>query len=128
MNVIAFSRRVGLSTHTLRYYEKIGLLRNVRRRPNGHREFSERDAEAVAFILRLKETGMPLEQMIRYAELRAAGDATLRERQVMLREHAQTVAANIKAQQQHLTKLREKVAIYDDLIEAAENIPVSENA
>ncbi|WP_097459356.1 MerR family transcriptional regulator [Mangrovitalea sediminis] len=120
MNVAEFSRRVGLSTYTLRYYEKIGLLGDVRRRPNGHRDFTERDLASIAFILRLKETGMSLEQMIHYANLRAAGAETLRERQQMMRDHARAVEANIAVQQQHLEKLREKVVIYDALIEEAE--------
>ncbi|MFX8289558.1 MerR family transcriptional regulator, partial [Acinetobacter baumannii] len=66
MNVQTFAKQVGLSAHTLRYYEKIGLLTSVKRRTNGHRYFDEADVRWISFILRLKETGMALTDMVQY--------------------------------------------------------------
>ena len=60
MNMSEFSGVVGLSSYTLRYYEKIGLLRHVKRSRSGHRVYSDRDVDWVNFIKRLKDTGMPL--------------------------------------------------------------------
>ena len=73
MNIKEFSQLVGLSAHTLRYYEKIGLLRNVLRSPSGHRAYTPRDIEWISFVIRLKETGMPLEEILDYAKLRKLG-------------------------------------------------------
>ena len=116
MNIAEFARRCGLSAHTLRYYERIGLLGRVTRAANGHRRFGERDVEWVAFLHRLRATGMGIQEMQRYAALRARGDATLAERQTMLRVHADRLAADLRAQQAHLRVVREKIGIYDSLI------------
>ena len=119
MNIAEFARRCGLSAHTLRYYERIGLLGRVTRAANGHRRFGERDVEWVAFLHRLRATGMGIQGMQRYAALRARGDATLAERQTMLRDHANRLAAALRAQQAHLRVVREKIGIYDGLIREA---------
>jgi DNA-binding transcriptional MerR regulator len=119
MNIAEFARRCGLSAHTLRYYERIGLLGRVTRAANGHRRFGERDVEWVAFLHRLRATGMGIQEMQRYAALRARGDATLAERQAMLRDHADRLAAELRAQQAHLRVVREQIGIYDGLIREA---------
>ncbi len=118
MNIAAFAARCGLSAHTLRYYERIGLLGRVTRQANGHRSFGPRDVEWVAFLQRLRATGMGIQEMQRYAELRARGDSTLAERQAMLARHADQLAATLRTQQAHLRAVRQKIAIYDALIEA----------
>lgn len=117
MNIAEFARRCGLSAHTLRYYERIGLLGSVTREANGHRRFGPRDLEWVEFLHRLRSTGMGVSEMLRYAELRERGDSTLAERQAMLVQHADALAASLRAQQAHLRAVRQKIAIYDGLIE-----------
>ena len=117
MNIAEFARRCGLTPHTLRYYERIGLLGSVTRQANGHRSFGPRDVEWVEFLHRLRSTGMGISEMLRYAELRARGDATLAERQAMLVQHADQLAATLRAQQAHLKAVRQKIAIYTDLID-----------
>jgi len=117
MNVREFSKCVGISPHTIRYYEKIGLLRDVQRLPNGHRYFSDKDIQWIGFIQRLKATGMPLDQIHQYAELRAQGDSTLLARQKLLETHAHTLKENLAKQQYHLDKLNEKIAFYQSAID-----------
>lgn len=112
MNIATFAKQVGLSAHTIRYYEKIGLLSHVQRLANGHRHFTEKDIEWVKFIQRLKETDMPLKQIQQYADLRSQGDVTLAARQMLLEAHAKTLHDKLKTQQQHLNKLNEKIAFY----------------
>lgn len=112
MNVKQFAERVGLSPHTIRYYDKLGLLGEVRRRPNGHRYFSERDLEWIGFVHRLRDTAMPVEQMLEYARLRAEGDTTMAARQAVLECHAEALDAHIRQQQAHLDNLTRKIAWY----------------
>lgn len=112
MNIGEFSNRAGISPHTLRYYERIGLLRHIRRLANGHRDFSEKDLHWIAFVQRLRDTGMPLEQIHRYADLREAGDSTLVERQQLLEDHARKLRDSLAQQQRHLDNLEEKIAFY----------------
>ncbi|PXF28919.1 MerR family transcriptional regulator [Pokkaliibacter plantistimulans] len=114
MNIQTFAEQCGVSAHTLRYYEKIGLLQ-VRRNRSGHRQFTERDRDWLGFISRLKQTGMPLQQICHYAQLRAEGDSTLAERQALLEQHAEAVAARIAQEQQHLLRLEEKIRYYQQL-------------
>ena len=92
MNIGQFAVLTGLSAHTLRYYEKIGLLQSVVRNASGHRDYAEKEAQWIEFINRLKETGMPLKQILTYAELRAQGDTTAGQRQQLLEQHAAQLA------------------------------------
>jgi DNA-binding transcriptional MerR regulator len=119
MNIAEFAKRCGLSAHTLRYYERIGLLGSVTRQANGHRMFGPRDVAWVEFLHRLRSTGMGISEMLRYAELRARGDDTLAERKAMLERHADALAASLRAQQAHLRVVRQKIAIYEGLIDEA---------
>ena len=116
MNVQEFAARVGLNPHTVRYYEKLGLLIKVRRDANGHRRFSEQDIAWLEFILRLKNTGMSLADIHRYAQLRAAGDGTLPERKTMLETHASQLHQQLILQQEHLARVQEKIVYYDNQI------------
>ncbi|MDO8651909.1 MAG: MerR family transcriptional regulator [Undibacterium sp.] len=116
MNVQEFAARVGLSPHTVRYYEKLGLLIKVRRDANGHRRFSEQDIAWLEFILRLKNTGMSLADIHRYAQLRAAGDGTLSERKTMMEIHARQLHQQLILQQEHLARVQEKIVYYDNQI------------
>jgi len=117
VNIAEFAKRCGLNAHTLRYYERIGLLGQVTRQANGHRTFGPRDVEWVEFLHRLRSTGMGIAEMLRYAELRAQGNSTLAERKAMLEQHAETIAAALRAQQAHLKVVRQKIVIYEGLVE-----------
>ena len=88
MNIKEFSKISGMSAHTLRYYEKIGIFQEIKRNYSGHREFSENDILWAEFINRLKETGMPLEQIKKYAVLRKQGEQTADARMKLLINHA----------------------------------------
>ena len=102
----------GFSLDTLRYYERIGLLDDIDRAPSGHRRFCEEDLEWLGVLRCLRDTGMPIATMRRYAELSRGGDETMCERLELLRAHAieveQTVE-RLRAQQSHLA---EKIAWY----------------
>ncbi len=107
----------GLSAHTLRYYERIGLLDSVERRGNGHRVFRAADMAWLAFLLRLRETGMPIAQMQRYAQLRRLGDTleSVSERHRLLESHAEALEAELRARAETLAVLRDKLVIYDGI-------------
>ncbi|MBS9723506.1 MerR family transcriptional regulator [Stutzerimonas stutzeri] len=112
LSIRQFAARTGLSADTLRYYEKIGLLRQVARDASGFRVYGPRDLEWIGFILRLKDTGMALDDIIRYAELRECGDTTLAARQALLEEHATRLQERIQRDHDHLDALRAKIALY----------------
>jgi DNA-binding transcriptional MerR regulator len=102
----------GFTLDTLRYYERIGLLDDIDRAPSGHRRFRDEDLEWLGMLRCLRETGMPIAQMRRYAELARCGDATLAARLDLLTEHdaqVQDRIAVLRAQHEHL---REKIDWY----------------
>jgi DNA-binding transcriptional MerR regulator len=114
MTIKEFSALIGVSAHTLRYYEKIGLLRHIVRNNSGHRIYTNRDAEWLRFILRLKDTGMPLENILQYAELRAQGPSTTHLRQMLLEKHRKQLRQHIQRQTSHLTMLEDKIQLYKE--------------
>ena len=106
-----FSKLTGLTGPTLRYYEQEGLL-SVQRDAAGRRIYTEQDVEWLHFIKRLKETGMPIREIRRYAQLRYQGNSTMQERLAMLEEHHQNVLAEQQKLAENLRKLEEKLAFY----------------
>lgn len=78
------AKLTNISSHTLRYYERIGLILDIDRSSSGHRRYSDFDLEWISFLKQLKRTGMPLEQMKKFAELRRLGDCTARQRRKIL--------------------------------------------
>lgn len=106
-----FSKRTGLGIHTLRYYEHENLI-SPKRNSSNRRRYSDEDLAWVAFIRRLKDTAMPIQEIKRYAALRAAGDSTLNERLEMLLLHRQVLKENIAQLQAHQIRLDAKIDFY----------------
>jgi DNA-binding transcriptional MerR regulator len=102
----------GFSLDTLRYYERIGLLDDIDRAPSGHRRFRDDDLEWLGVLRCLRETGMPIAQMRRYAELTRRGKATMAERLSLLTEHDRQVQERVALLQAQHNHLREKIDWY----------------
>jgi DNA-binding transcriptional MerR regulator len=112
MTIQEAAQRSGLSAHTLRYYERIGLIHSVGRNLSGHRDYAEGDLQWLEFLTKLRTTGMSIADMCRYAELRRMGAHTSRERQSMLERHREQVRARIAELSQDLKVLDHKINIY----------------
>lgn len=106
----------GLSEHTLRYYERVGLIHAIGRAPNGHRRYSPDDIGWIDFLNKLRATGMSIQQMQRYAELQRQGDETLAERVGMLRAHRQQVEERLDELREHLMLISHKIEYYTEHI------------
>ncbi len=115
------SRKTGLSTHTLRYYEKEGLITGVERTSGGFRQYTDEDLEALGLICCLKKTGMPLQGITRFVQLTHEGDQTLRERVELLREHREDVIARMDEMQRYLEKVTWKLNYFSEKLRAYEN-------
>lgn len=111
------SRLTGLSTHTLRFYEGEGILKPAGRAANGHRRYHPEDILWVEFILRLKVTGMPLDEIKQYAALRALGNTTLQRRLTMLKLHRERLVAKIAELSTCACALDDKISMYRKLID-----------
>jgi DNA-binding transcriptional MerR regulator len=101
-----------MTAHTLRYYERVGLIQPVGRAHNGHRRYSESDEAWIHFLHCMRATNMPIREMQRYAELRELGDSTSLERRKILEDHQADIAAQIVELQQAHALLTHKIANY----------------
>ena len=104
-----------LSTHTLRYYERIGLLTRIERASSGHRRYSSTDIDWIHFLTRLRATGMPIRDMQQFAELRRQGDRTFAQRRQLLEHHQSHIHQRIDELTQNLTVIQEKIQRYKEL-------------
>jgi DNA-binding transcriptional MerR regulator len=112
LSIEEVARRTGLTAHTLRYYERIGLIAPVGRAAGGQRRYAASDMAWIEFLLRLRTTHMPIGKMQAFAELRGAGDSTVPDRRQMLEEHLTEVLAEIEAMRQSADALQAKIAHY----------------
>ncbi len=101
-----------MTAHTLRYYERVGLIQPVGRAHNGHRRYSEADEAWIHFLHCMRATNMPIREMQRYAELRELGDSTSLDRRKILEDHQAAIAAQIVELQQAHALLTHKIANY----------------
>ncbi len=106
----------GLSAHTLRYYERVGLLAPVGRNGSGHRRYRVADLELIAFLMKLRATGMPIREVRRYAELMSAGEATHAERLALLEAHRNAVLAGLETTTRNLELIDWKIRVYKEKI------------
>ena len=115
LTISEVAARTGLSAHTLRYYERIGLLDPVARASGLQRRYGVADLAWLGFVQRLRATGMSIRDMQRFAELRRAGPSTVRARRELLEVHRDEVVERIEELQRDLQTLTEKIAHYDAL-------------
>ena len=104
--------RCGMTTRTLRYYARVGLIQPVGRARNGHRRYSDADEAWLNFLHCMRATNMPIREMQRYAALRERGDDTSLDRRKILEEHRATIAAQIVALEKAHALLNHKIENY----------------
>lgn len=115
LSITDVAKRTGLSAHTLRYYERAGLIAPVGRAPGGQRRYAAADLDWIGFLLRLRDTRMPIGQMQVFARLRSQGDSTAPARRALLAKHLAEVQASIQAMQHAVQVLQKKVEHYQHL-------------
>ena len=120
LTIAEAAERTGLTAHTLRYYERDGLMRTpVRRSASGHRAYDEADLAWVTLISKLRATGMPIRDVKRYADLVRAGAGNEDERLELLRAHRERVLRQLDEVRDHLSAIDHKVELYERLTSSA---------
>lgn len=109
------ARQTGVSVHTLRYYERVGLLNPVNRATNGHRRYSAEDVAGIKFFTRLRTTGMPIRQMQKYAALVREGSHTHPARLELLLAHQAKVETQLKELEEDLQIIKKKIVYYKEI-------------
>jgi DNA-binding transcriptional MerR regulator len=103
---------VGVSPHTIRYYERAGLLTPIDRNGSGHRRFTEQDIAWLVTCTRLRATGMPIRRIREYAELVVAGDGNEAARLEILEAHRREVIERMRETEHNLEAIDRKIELY----------------
>ncbi|GAA0962965.1 MerR family transcriptional regulator [Actinocorallia libanotica] len=110
--------RTGLSVHTLRFYEREGVMVNpVRRDAGGRRVYSEDDVGWLTLCTILRASDMPLPVLREYMELIRQGEGNEEERLALLHRHRRDVVARIRRLTECLDLVDHKVGVYEDIID-----------
>jgi DNA-binding transcriptional MerR regulator len=121
LTIAEVAERTGLTRHTLRYYERDGLMLDVGRAGSGHRRYSERDLGWIELITKLRATGMPIREVRRYAELVRAGDGNEDGRLALLRAHRERVRVQLDTMAAYLDAIDMKISYYAAAVGACES-------
>ena len=116
MKIMEVSERSGISSDTLRYYERIGLIPPVNRNGSGIRDYSELDVRRVEFIKCMKSAGLPIEVLIEYFKLIQQGDKTIAARKEILKEQRDLLVARMAEMQETLDLLNYKIKVYENAV------------
>ncbi|MDH2427570.1 MerR family transcriptional regulator [Sphaerisporangium sp. TRM90804] len=114
------AEETGFSLDTLRYYERIGLLEPVERNAAGQRRFSEEDVGWLGMVRCLRDTGMPIAAMLRFAQLVRSGDHTVADRIGVLESHDAAIEAQITLLRERQRAIQRKIQYYRDVQAVAE--------
>jgi DNA-binding transcriptional MerR regulator len=113
LSIAEAARRTGVSVHTLRYYERAGLVVTaVDRTAGGRRRYHQLDLDWIVICTRLRATGMPIRTIRRYAELVSAGPGNEQERLALLEAHRAEVTARLARTRENLKLIDHKIDVY----------------
>ncbi len=116
MKIGEVSEKYDISSDTLRYYERIGLIQPVNRSESGIRDYDEIDIRRVEFIKCMRSAGLPIEALIEYVGLVQQGDQTIEARKEILKEQRKQLAARMKEMQETLDVLDYKISVYENAV------------
>ena len=116
MKIAEVSERFSISSDTLRYYERIGLIQPVNRNESGMRHYNELDLRRVDFIKCMRSAGLPIEVLIEYVGLVQQGDRTIDARKEILKEQRELLLARMQEMQKTLDILDHKIEVYENAV------------
>jgi DNA-binding transcriptional MerR regulator len=116
MKIAEVSDQYSISSDTLRYYERIGLIPRVNRNKNGIRDYNETDIKRVEFIMCMRSAGLPIEALIEYVGLVQQGDTTIEARKAILKEQREQLVARMREMQKTLDMLDYKIKVFGETL------------
>jgi DNA-binding transcriptional MerR regulator len=121
LTIAEAARRAGVSVHTLRYYERAGLVVSpVDRTHSGRRRYHGEDLKWISICTKLRATGMPIKAIRRYAQLVSAGPGNEQERLALLEAHRAEVTARLAETREHLKLIDHKIDVYRGRVTAGD--------
>src|SRR4030095_846816 len=127
MKIAEVSEKFGISSDTLRYYERIGLIWPVNRNSSGIRDYNEIDLRRVDFIKCMRSAGLPIEVLIEYVGLVQQGDSTIEARKEILVEQRELLLGRMQEMQKTLDILNHKIEVYENAVLKKEKAIVQED-
>ena len=116
MKIAEVSEQYGLSSDTLRYYERVGLIPPVNRNESGIRDYNELDLRRVDFIKCMRAAGLPIEVLIEYVAMVQQGDSTIEARKEILKEQRALLVTRMEEMQKTLDILDHKLEVYEKAV------------
>ena len=116
MTIAEVSKKVNLSTDTLRYYERIGLIPEVNRTESGIRDYTEKDLGHLEFVICFRNAGVSIETLIEYMRLYKQGDSTLEARKQLLISQREIMQKRLEEIQETFERLNFKIDNYEKLL------------
>lgn len=120
MTISEVSKKYDISTDTLRWYEKIGLLRNINRKDNGLRDYTEENCRSIEFVKCMRSAGVSIEFLTQYIDLVSRGNSTIEKRKELLVLQKEIIEKKIQESQDALEKLKYKIENYDQIFKKYE--------
>ena len=121
LSIAEAARRTGVSVHTLRYYERAGLVVTaIERTAGGRRRYQQLDLDWITICTKLRATGMPIRAIRRYAQLVCAGHGNEQERLALMQTHRAEVIIKLAELQENLKLIDHKIDVYRGRIAAGD--------
>ena len=121
LSIAEAAQRTGVSVHTLRYYERAGLVVTPPgRTTGGRRRYHRLDLQWIKVCTRLRATGMPIKGIRRYAQLVSAGPGNEKERLALMEAHRADVLAKLAELQENLQLIDHKIDVYRGAVAAGD--------
>ena len=117
MTIKEVSEKFGISQDTLRYYERVGLIRPVTRTPSGNRDYQESDLGWVENAVCMRNAGVPIEALIEYVKLYQMGDTTFEARRQLLQEQYDALLEQKEQIEATMKRLAYKVSRYEKAVQ-----------
>lgn len=110
------SEKYGISSDTLRYYERVGMIPPVERTEGGIRNYGEDDIKWVELVLCMRSAGLPIEAIIEYVRLSRLGDSTFKARLELLSEQREALISQKEKIDEMLSRLNYKISKYEEAV------------
>lgn len=117
MTIKEVAEKYDISADTLRYYERVGMIPKVTRRPNGIRDYQESDLGWVELAICMRSAGLPIEVMIEYVKLYKEGDNTISARLELLQEQMNALKEQKAQIESTVERLAYKISKYEEAME-----------
>ena len=116
MTIKEVSEKYGISSDTLRYYERVGMIPPVERTEGGIRNYGEDDIKWVELVLCMRSAGLPIEAIIEYVRLSRLGDSTFKARLELLSEQREALISQKEKIEEMLSRLNYKISKYEEAV------------